>query len=279
MASGSEPQALPTLTSLLALGTSTNQADLRESEAQLTSYEAHFHSHPNPEVRPWAAYARIALPGHGSPLSLPQSHQHAEVAIRTLAIIRLKHAIDKYWRGARMVSRARAADNTNGLTPVRILDDDKANLRRILLEHVLVEQNKAIALQVSVCISRIARTDFPQFWPDLFDRSLAALHEAASQVIGNSSAASAADLERHTLTMLRAAEVAKRSIKELSSIKIVSGKVRMAEVSFTTAVGTLHDHASDGVYCSLLAGETDLAHSRVILPSTIHFDLSYKHVS
>lgn len=231
---GEAPNALQTLTHLLALGTSTSAADLSTSESNLSSYEAHFHSHPSAESRPWLAYLYIALPRGDLPL--PPSHQGSEAALtalRTLAIIRLKHAIDKYWRAARIVARPR----TNGaidvnLTPVKINDDDKAALRSLLLERILGESNRGIALQASVCISRIARTDYPNQWPKLFEDSLQALNQAATRVIGASgSSAQGQELERSALVMLRAAEVAKRCTKELSQVKVLAGKVRMAEVS------------------------------------------------
>ncbi|CAO1619617.1 unnamed protein product [Parajaminaea phylloscopi] len=230
----SEPQALASLLALLVLGTSTNPNDLRTSEAQLSSYEAQYHSHSSPEVRPWTAYARIALPGSAEPIPLPPAHQNSEIAVRTLAIIRLKHAIDKYWRGARMVAKSRT-----GTSAVTIQDEDKAALRDILLSHSLYEKNRGVALQASVCISKIARLDYPASWPDLFEKSFQALHHAASQVIAalsSSDAKPAADarLEENALIALRAAEIAKRSIKELSQVKLVSGKIRMTELAKTT---------------------------------------------
>lgn len=233
---GSEPQALASLLALLVLGTSTDPNDLRTSETQLSSYEAQFHSHESSEVRPWTAYAHIALPGKAEPVPLPPAHHHSETAVRTLAIIRLKHAIDRYWRGVRVIPKNRG-NAQHGLTTVKIIDEDKTTLRSLLLENVLFEKNRGIALQASVCISKIARTDFPSNWPDLFEKSLNALHQAASHVItamsstAFSPASEDARLEENALVTLRAAEVAKRSVKELSAVKIVSGKVRMAEVS------------------------------------------------
>lgn len=230
---GEAPNALQTLCQLLALGTATSASDLSSSESNLSSYEAHFHSHPSQDSRPWLAYLEVALPR--SNLPLPPYHQGNEAAltaIRTLAIIRLKHAIEKYWRAARIVARPRnnGAIDVN-LTPVKINDEDKAAIRSQLLERILGESNRAIALQASVCISRIARTDYPNQWPNLFEQSLQALNQAATSVIGAGAGSGGAELERDALVMLRAAEVAKRCTKELSQVKVLAGKVRMAEVS------------------------------------------------
>lgn len=231
MASSSEPQGGHSLLPLLVLGTSTSSADLATSEAQLSAYEANHHSHSNPQARPWVAYAQIAMPAQGQSLNLPPSHQSeaAVNAIRTLAIIRLKQCIAKYWVAARVVRTSNRLAATSGVTPAKILDDDKAQLRQLLLERVLTEQNRLIALQATVCIARIVRADFPAAWPDLFDKTLQALNSAATVVLGGQ--ASSEDIERNSLIMLRSAEVAKRSMKELAQIKILAGKVRMAELA------------------------------------------------
>lgn len=227
--SSADPQSLPTLLHLLVLGTSSNAADLSTSDTQLSAYEAQFHSHPNPDSRPWTAYAQIALPPQGQqlPLPVPATHQSdaAVAAIRTLAVIRLKHAIEKYWRAGRIV-RTPASKNGGPAPggPVRILDDDRAALRSILLQRLLHEAHRGVALQACVCVSRIARTDFPNQWPDLLDSSLNSLNAAAE------AAGQGTEVEQNTLVMLRSAEVVKRVLKELSLVKVLAGKVRMAEV-------------------------------------------------
>lgn len=264
--SAGQPHALHTLLQALAQGTSPSSSDLTASEAALSSYEAQFHSQPSPESRPWVAYAEIALTPPGQSLPLPASIN--AVAVRTLAIIRLKHAIDKYWRAGRVVQRSnRAGDGAKLPAPVRIVDEDKASLRKLLLERVLTEENRAIALQASVCISKIARTDFPAQWPDLFDQSFQALNQTASNVIGGGRG-DHATLERDALVMLRAAEVSKRSIKELSQVRVLAGKVRMAEVSSSgTELRRLRPAYTDIDDCF----SSPLQLAKQILPSLLSF--------
>lgn len=238
------PDALRALLYLLCLGTSTSSSDLVASDERLTAYEAAYHSHAQAASRPWLAYAQIALSRDDAALPLPPSHQSpaAITAIRTLAIIRLKHAVDKCWRGARVVrptphrggnggagGGSSAAAPAAGAASIKMLDEDKAAVRNILLERVLSEDNRAIAVQANVCIARIARTDFPTAWPDLYEKSLQALNASASVVLGGS--ASAEEVQRNSLVMLRSAEVVKRSIKELGQVRVLAGKVRMAQVA------------------------------------------------
>ncbi|CAO1630435.1 unnamed protein product [Sympodiomycopsis kandeliae] len=231
MASTSDPDASRALLYLLCLGTSTSSSDLSTSDQQLTAYEADYHSHTNPASRPWVAYAHIALSQDTSSLPLPPSHQsqNAITAVRTLAIIRLKHAVDRCWRGARMVRTSNGDGGANSPKAIKIIEEDKDAVRNMLLERILTEENRGIALQAAVCIARIARSDFPTSWPDLFEKSFNALNSAATVVLSGN--ASEADMRHNALIMLRSAEVTKRSIKELAQVKVLSGKIRMAELA------------------------------------------------
>lgn len=267
MSAGSDPEALRALLYLLCLGTSTNSADLAASDQRLTAYEADYHSHPNPSSRPWLAYAQIALSQNESSLPLPPSHQSsaAIAAIRTLAIIRLKHAVDKCWRGPRTIRPPlnRSGSSSAPAASIKISEEDKTAVRNHLFEGVLTEENRAIALQATVCIARIARTDFPASWPALFQNNLQALNSAAGVVLGGTT--SQQDLQRNALIMLRSAEVVKRSIKELAQVRILAGKVKMAEVRNAAYSHRLssRDISPDTVPPSQLAKE--------LLPSLLSF--------
>lgn len=91
-----------------------------------------------------------------------------------------------------------------------------------------------IALQASVAITRIARYDYPTAWPDLFTKLQRAMVEAhaALEALGNGSDAQTAEARyRSTLILMRAADVCARTLKELETVRVLAGKIRMTEVS------------------------------------------------
>ncbi|KAF9169445.1 Importin-11 [Mortierella sp. AD011] len=79
-----------------------------------------------------------------------------ETNVRWQAIIYLKNGIDKYWRKTAK----------NAITP-----EEKAAIRSRLLT-ALDEEQKPLATQNAVLISKIARFDFPLEWPDLLSTLL-----------------------------------------------------------------------------------------------------------
>lgn len=135
-------------------------------------------------------------------------------AIRTVSIIRFKNGIDKYWR-SRVVNRV----------TITISQDVKAQLRQGLFR-CLDEPDRGVALQASVSIARIARNDFPNSWPTLFDNLQRAMIDAHGRITNSSQEA-----EVDRLTLLRAADVCARTLKELNTVRILAGKIRMTELS------------------------------------------------
>ena len=86
-------------------------------------------------------------------LHLSQSSPHDPHAhLRQFASIQLKNVVSRSWR--------RGGDN--------IHENERASLRQSLLGR-LHEQNKQVAEQLLVVISKIAREDFPARWPSLLD--------------------------------------------------------------------------------------------------------------
>lgn len=134
-------------------------------------------------------------------------------AIRSLAIIRFKAGVDKYWR-SRIVNRVM----------VTIPQDVKEQLRTRLLR-CLEETDRSVALQASVCIARIARHDFPNNWPDLFTTLQQTMVQAHAQL------QSGTDESKNRMILLRAADVCHKTLKELSSVRILAGKIRMTELA------------------------------------------------
>ncbi|CAD6501567.1 BgTH12-01818 [Blumeria graminis f. sp. triticale] len=71
--------------------------------------------------------------------------------VRYLAIIQLKNGIDKYWR--------RTATKF-------IVPEEKAHIRSRLLEGCIKEEEKKLAVQSALVVSKVVRIDFPNEWPE-----------------------------------------------------------------------------------------------------------------
>ncbi|KAF9104894.1 Importin-11 [Mortierella sp. AM989] len=84
--------------------------------------------------------------------------------IRWQAIIYLKNGIDKYWRKTAK----------NAISP-----EEKTAIRSRLLS-ALDEEQKPLATQNAVLISKIARFDFPMEWPDLLSTLLDIIRSSTS---------------------------------------------------------------------------------------------------
>ena len=139
--------------------------------------------------------------------------------LRQLAMIRFKNGITKYWR-PRIVNRK----------SVVIEHDAKERIRQRLLD-VLTEPDRVVATQGALSVARIMRHDYPDEWPTIvptlqaaLESSSAALHEAAAQ-------GRLAQSTAETLVLLRAADTLRHCVKELESVRIMAGRLRMASLA------------------------------------------------
>lgn len=139
--------------------------------------------------------------------------------LRQLAMIRFKNGIAKYWR-PRIVNRK----------SVVIEHDAKERIRQRLLD-VLSEPDRVVATQGALSVARIMRHDYPDEWPTIvptlqaaLESSSAALHEAAAQ-------GRLAQSTAETLVLLRAADTLRHCVKELESVRIMAGRLRMASLA------------------------------------------------
>ena len=139
--------------------------------------------------------------------------------LRQLAMIRFKNGITKYWR-PRIVNRK----------SVVIEQDAKERIRQRLLD-VLTEPDRVVATQGALSVARIMRHDYPDEWPTIvpalqaaFESSSTALHEAAAQ-------GRLAESTTDTVVLLRAADTLRYCVKELESVRIMAGRLRMASLA------------------------------------------------
>ena len=90
--------------------------------------------------------------------------------VRYLAVIQLKHGIDKYWR--------KTAQNA-------ISKEEKSLIRSRCVEYGINEADHRLALQNAILTAKIVRYDFPHDWPDAITSVSEALRRAASQDAGS----------------------------------------------------------------------------------------------
>ncbi|EPQ26515.1 uncharacterized protein PFL1_05837 [Pseudozyma flocculosa PF-1] len=212
--------AVQAVVQVLTLAVSQDPAQLSRANQQLEEWER--------EPRFWLILLQIAFDRDHSTADATATATTAHHAIRTLAIIRFKNGVDKFWR-SRVVARV----------TVTIPADVKHQIRHALFQ-CLYEPDRTIALQAAVAISRIARNDYPRDWPDLFtnlQRAMVDAHAALERLGPAPLAPSTEDPASHsarllnTTILMRAADVCAKTLKELESVKILAGKMRMTELS------------------------------------------------
>ncbi|KAJ5444209.1 uncharacterized protein N7458_008081 [Penicillium daleae] len=123
--------------------------------------------------------------------------------VRYLAIIRLKHGIDRYWR--------KTATNA-------ISKDEKAQIKTRALEAGVEEPARPLALQNALMVAKILRYEFPHDWPDAITSVITFLRSSIQP------GANPLQLPRTLLILLQI-------IKELSTARIQRTRVQLQSVS------------------------------------------------
>ncbi|KAJ5911583.1 uncharacterized protein N7473_000886 [Penicillium subrubescens] len=123
--------------------------------------------------------------------------------VRYLAIIRLKHGIDRYWR--------KTATNA-------ISKEEKAQIKTRALEAGIEEPARPLALQNALMVAKILRYEFPHDWPDAITSVITFLRSS------NQPHANPIQLPRTLLILLQI-------IKELSTARIQRTRVHLQSVS------------------------------------------------
>ncbi|KAI8820806.1 armadillo-type protein [Fimicolochytrium jonesii] len=103
-------------------------------------------------------------PGFHSTLQDVAADVTIDLKLRLLAVITLKNGIDKYWRKTVKVGAVQPAE--------------KVKIRQTALAVLLNEENDKIAGYNSLVVSKIARCDYPQEWPDLLHTLLQTIQTA-----------------------------------------------------------------------------------------------------
>lgn len=176
---------------------------LQSVDAQLDAWET--------DSSYWEELLRMALDPNEAP----------GTTLRQLAMIRFKNGITKYWR-SRIVNRV----------SVTISNASKERIRANLLR-VLHEPDRAVAVQAAVAIGKLARTDYPSEWPDLVPTLQAAIESSGAAIHDAAEAGTFAHSAPPTRVLLIAADVLRQCLKEFETVRVLSGKMRMAELART----------------------------------------------
>ncbi|KAJ5309675.1 uncharacterized protein N7443_002136 [Penicillium atrosanguineum] len=123
--------------------------------------------------------------------------------VRYLAIIQLKHGIDRFWR--------KTAANA-------ITKEEKEQIKLRALEAGIYEPERQLALQNALMVAKILRYEFPHDWPDAITTLLSFLRSATRP------GAKPLELPRTLLMLLQI-------IKELSTARIQRTRVHLQSVS------------------------------------------------
>ncbi|WFD26954.1 hypothetical protein MNAN1_001943 [Malassezia nana] len=189
----------------------TLTAVLLASEAQtLQHYQAQLEAWET-ESSYWEELLRMALDPNEAP----------GTPFRQLAMIRFKNGITKYWR-TRIVNRV----------TVTISQASKERIRAHLLR-VLDEHDHAVSVQAAVAISKLARTDYPNEWPDLIPTLQRAIESAGAAIHDAIRSGTLEYSASPTRVLLIAANVLRQCLKEFETVRVLSGKMRMTELART----------------------------------------------
>ncbi|KAJ5678244.1 uncharacterized protein N7477_003877 [Penicillium maclennaniae] len=123
--------------------------------------------------------------------------------VRYLAIIQLKHGIDRFWR--------KTAANA-------ISKEEKEQIKLRALEAGIHEPERQLALQNALMVAKILRYEFPHDWPDAITTLLSFLRSATRP------GANSLELPRTLLMLLQI-------IKELSTARIQRTRVHLQSIS------------------------------------------------
>lgn len=221
-----DPNARQALLAVLIKATSSSPAWLDEARNQLDEWET--------DTGFWRVLLDICfdrqliLPAELVPEATANSVTLIErqTSVRLAGIIRFKNGIERFWR-LRVVRRV----------AVTISAEEKDVLRGMLWR-TLDEPDRAVALQAIISIAKIARHDFPRAWPDLFTYLQESIVETHGQLsllgpepIGIDEPTEVAAQRQHlSLRLLRSVDTLQRTFKELSTVRIMAGKVKMTEV-------------------------------------------------
>lgn len=139
----------------LRAATDSNHEVVHKAELQLVEWES------QPGFFPTLTRICLAAVG-GMDVAIAQN---LDVNVRWMAVVYLKNGINKYWRKG---------------TRHELPQEEKQQIRDLLLVHFANEPIPQISLQIAVLMARIARIDCPRDWPQLIPELLKRLQSSAA---------------------------------------------------------------------------------------------------
>ncbi len=92
-------------------------------------------------------------------------NEQVEAPVRQAGAIYFKNLVGAHWMDREVGPDPREAANL----PFSIHEQDRALIRDVLVE-ANVRSTEALRIQLSICISMVARHDFPGRWPQVVDK-------------------------------------------------------------------------------------------------------------
>ncbi|KAH8283563.1 hypothetical protein KR018_006464 [Drosophila ironensis] len=102
----------------------------------------------------------------GGPGAAAAATTEAEVKVRWMAAVYLKNGVERYWR-----------PNSRQELPA----EQKQQIRDVLVRHYDAEEVPQVGLQVAVLLGRLARIDYPRYWPELLPTLMEQLQGCRSE--------------------------------------------------------------------------------------------------
>ncbi|XP_023294362.2 importin-11 [Lucilia cuprina] len=182
----------------LCAATDSNHEVVRKAELQLAEWEG------QPGFFTTLTRICLAVVGGMDPSIAP----HLDVNVRWMAVVYLKNGINKFWRKG---------------TRQELSQEEKQQIRDLLLVHFANEPIPQISLQIAVLMARIARIDCPRDWPQLIPELLKRLQEFAANV-GSCDVYESGEQQRVLLTLHHV-------IKALASRRMMAEKKVFEELT------------------------------------------------
>eukprot|EP01104_Vermistella_antarctica_P000365 TRINITY_DN1044_c0_g1_i1.p1 TRINITY_DN1044_c0_g1~~TRINITY_DN1044_c0_g1_i1.p1 ORF type:complete len:982 (-),score=189.66 TRINITY_DN1044_c0_g1_i1:32-2977(-) len=140
------------------------------------------------------------ISGFCSILYMIIANKEVEQRTRLVAAIHFKNIVNKYWRTRREAGS--------------LCEEEKHTIRSKLLA-LINEEDEHIASMVALLISKVARLDYPQKWPDILPQLLDAVQSAG----------------HGTLLQLRALQTLRYTIQSLSSRRLADCRIQFMEIT------------------------------------------------
>ena len=203
-------------------------------------------SSPDPEIRASGDQMLQSCEGHPGFYSNLWNliDQESDLKLKTLGLLYFKNGIDKYWR-------KNARNGYDHLLNIRITEDEKQVLRPMIMQFFGAHETKVLNASHSLIVAKIARYDYPMFWPQLIDQLM--------EVIKSSFAGGSMSFQIHGLYTLHVV------IKTLASKTLATSRAQFMRIAppILDFLASLFNEFLSAFFNSISLGNQDEANMRL----------------